>query len=149
MAKITIREHFEAPAARVFELFTDLENAPRRIRAISRLELLQPGPVGAGTRFRETRVMFGKEATEEIEITAFEPNRKFTAEAESHGARYVSTYRFVEADGGTDVELVFESRPVSLWAKLLSPLAPLMLKSVAKAVAEDMKDLKAVAAQQH
>src|SRR5688572_3894697 len=40
---------------RVWALASDFANAPGRIKAITKVELLTPGPAGAGTRFREWR----------------------------------------------------------------------------------------------
>lgn len=48
----------------VFEAISDLEHAAERIGAIKEIEMLTDGPVGKGTRWRETRLMFGKECTE-------------------------------------------------------------------------------------
>ena len=56
------------PVEDVFAVFTDLHRAAERIRGIERLEVLTDGPVGKGTRFRETRIMFRREATEEHRV---------------------------------------------------------------------------------
>ncbi len=142
MASTTIRTHIDAPIGDVFRLFSDLPAAADHIAAIEEIEVLTDGPMQVGTRFRETRTMYGKQATEEMEVTSYSVNNGYTVEAESHGAHYTSVYRFEDRDDGTDVTLTFEARPVSLLARLLSPLSPLMLKSVAKAVQQDMVDLK-------
>ena len=55
--------------------------------------------IGAGTRFRETRVLYGREATEEIEVTAFEEPDRYVAETLFHGTRFTSEFRFTERDG--------------------------------------------------
>ena len=68
MTSFEVSTVISASPERVFALFTDLAHAPDNIRAIKKLELLTPGPMCMGTRFRETRVMFGKEATEEMEV---------------------------------------------------------------------------------
>src|SRR5690606_37390928 len=87
MPKIEVSRSVNAPPATVFEMLTDLEGAPRRIPAIQKIEMLTPGPVGVGTRFRETRVMFGREASETMEFVAFEPGRSYTVTAFSCGTR--------------------------------------------------------------
>jgi hypothetical protein len=45
----------------VFGFLTDGANAPRVVPSVVRVEKLTDGPVGAGTRYRETRLMNGKE----------------------------------------------------------------------------------------
>jgi uncharacterized protein YndB with AHSA1/START domain len=144
MPGLTVEQRIEAPPHRVFEIFTDLEHAADRIKGIQHLEVLTDGPVGVGTRFRETRKMFGKEATEEMEITAFEPPESYTTEAESHGSHYTAVFRFVPEDDGraTRVRFVFDARPLTLLAKVLGFLtASLAKNSLRKVMTEDLRDL--------
>jgi carbon monoxide dehydrogenase subunit G len=145
MSAVSVSTRVAAPVAEVFALFTDLKNAAGRVKAIKRIELLTNGPVGVGTRFRETRVMFKRDATEEMEITEFEPNRRYTVGANSCGARFTSIFQFRPDGDGTVVTLEINSKPVSLLAKLLSPLAGLMKGMMLKCVQQDLNDLKAVA----
>ena len=81
--KISMSELLEAPRSDVFKLFTDIENASDRISGIRKLEVLSEVRSGVGLRWRETRVMFGKEATEEMEITGFDEPESYVVEAES------------------------------------------------------------------
>ena len=58
-------EHVTAPREVVFEVAADFHNAAElNIQGIDSLEVLTDGPIGVGTRFRETRVMMGKSSTE-------------------------------------------------------------------------------------
>src|SRR5438046_1974470 len=98
MTAVSCDPHVAAPPATVFDVFSDLDHAPGRVSGTQRVEKLTPGPVGVGTRFKETRVMFGKEATEEMTFTAFDPGRGYTLGAESCGCRYITDFRF-EPDG--------------------------------------------------
>ena len=100
MVGFTIKKHFEAPPERVFEVCTDLRNAARHINGIKKLEVLGDGPIGVGTRFRETRVMFKRECTEEMEIVSFDPPKGYAIGCESHGCRYRTDLR-VTASGAT------------------------------------------------
>lgn len=145
MASISVEETINAPIDRVFSLFTDFHHLSEHIDGIVRSEVLTDGPVGEGTRFRETRVMFGKEATEEMAVTRFEPEQGYRVEAESHGARYVSDFAFVAQGDTTRVKMDFQVLPQSLFAKLFSFLSGAMLKSVARVCEQDMRDLKRIA----
>ena len=51
---ICLSKTIDAEPAEVFDRITDLHNAAERIEAITHLEVLTEGPIGAGTRFRET-----------------------------------------------------------------------------------------------
>lgn len=139
----TVRVH--APPHRVFEAITDLKNAPSRVSAIKRLELLTDGPMGVGTRFRETRVMFGREASETMEVTRFDPGRSYDLFASSCGCEYRSTVRVDAAPGGaSDLTMTFDARPVTFSAKVMSFLMNAFLRrAVCKAVEKDLSDIKA------
>lgn len=146
MARLTLTRHVNAPLDRTFEVFSDLRGAPDRIPEIVSLEILTEGDVGVGTRFKETRKMFGKEATEEMEITAFDPPRAYAVECESCGAIYRSGFTFSPAaQGGTDVQMEMVVTPVSFFAKVLSPVAGLMMGAMRKALGKDMERLQAAA----
>jgi hypothetical protein len=145
MKPLHVREHIEAPCEQVFARAADFARAPETITAIKKIEMLTPGPTRVGTRFRETRVMFGREATEEMEVVAFEPPRRIALGAESCGCRYHSELRFTPAaGGGTDVEMTFVGTPLTLFAKIVGGLMlPLMKKAMVKACGQDLRDLKA------
>ena len=101
MVGVTIHEEVRAEPGRVFEVFTDLRSAPERVAGIESLEVLTEGPIGQGTRFRETRVMFGKQATEEMEVTGWQPGKSYVVEADSHGSHYRTEFVFEPlAQGG-------------------------------------------------
>src|SRR5947207_3024846 len=127
MARFSLRKQIDAPLETVFALFADLANAPGRIKAITKLEILTPGPVGAGTRFRETRLMFGRECTEEMQITAFDLGRGYEITSHACGAEFRSSFSFTANCHGTGVDVEVETRALSLFAKLLKPLAWLMM----------------------
>jgi hypothetical protein len=71
MSTISVTERIEAPAARVFAIATDLRNATAVLSQVQSVETLEgpDAPLAVGTRFRETRVMFGREATETMTVT--------------------------------------------------------------------------------
>lgn len=144
MTTIHASQHIDAPQQRVFEVFADLRNAPQRIAAIESLELLTDGPIAVGTRFRETRKMFGKAATEEMQISAFDPPRGYSVTADSCGARMESSFRFTPEAGGTRVDVEFAATPVTFMAKLLSPLSFFFAGTMKKCVMKDVDDLKRV-----
>ena len=145
MGQVAVSVAIAAPVEEVFALFTDLEQLPGRVQAIIRIEKLTPGPVGVGTRFRETRVMFGKEATEEMEFVAFEPNRSYTLRAASCGSEYTTVHRFQSEGGRTLVQLEFGWKAQTFMAKLFSPLAFLMKGMMRKLLQGDLEAIKVVA----
>jgi uncharacterized protein YndB with AHSA1/START domain len=142
MSRITVSGEIARPPVEVFALFTDLRNAVGRVRGISKLEVLTSGPVGAGTRFRETRTMFGRDHTEEMEIAEFDPPEGYVVTCHSGGARYRTEFRFIPTDSGTRVDQEFLCRPVSLLARCLAPLSFLMSGTIRQCLRNDFNDLK-------
>lgn len=147
MQDVEVRRHVSAPVERVWALATDLEGAPRVVRGIEAVEVLTPGPFGVGTRWRETRRVFGRSATEEMTVTAVEPHRSYAVEASGPGVRYVSGFAFAaSAGGGTDVTATFAGRPTTALARVLGALtAPLGRRTIGKALAQDLEDIATAA----
>lgn len=146
MKSLVIERHVAAPPERTFDVFSNVQGAKDTLSAVTRIEMLSPGAVAKGTRWRETRVMFGREATEEMWIDSFEPPRGYSVAAQSGGARYLTTFTFAPKGGGTDVRMEFSAVPANLVAKVLGGLmGPLMAGSMRKALEKDMDELKAAA----
>ena len=91
---LTTERIVSRPVPEVFARFTDLSTAAERIKGIEELEVLTEGPIRVGTRFRETRIMFRRPATEEMEITAFEKDEMYTISCDSCGCHYETVFRF-------------------------------------------------------
>lgn len=143
--KIAVSADIAAPPERVFALLADIERWPQTISAIRGVEILTDGPVDVGTCFRETRVMHGREAVEEMTVAAIEPPRRLVLTAENHGARYVAEQRLEPTAEGTRLTLAFEGVPVTLLARLLSVMAVLLKGSIEKALRQDLADVKRAA----
>jgi Polyketide cyclase / dehydrase and lipid transport len=134
---------FPAPVSQTFALSTDVEHMPGRVKGITKVEKLTPGPVGLGTKFKETRIVFKREATETFEFTAFEPDQRYELTANSCGAVYRTDFRFTPEGPGTRVDVTFDLKAVSFFAKLMRPLAGLMMGMMRKCVQQDLDDLRA------
>lgn len=146
MGTMSVGIGVEAPAERVFEMLCDLEGAPERIDQIIKTEVLTEGPFGVGTRWRETRKMFGKEATEEMEVVSMEPGRSYTVTAASCGSEYVTTLRCVpEGAGRCRVEFEFGWKAVTLGAKLMSPMVFFMKGMLRRCIESDLACIKRAA----
>jgi uncharacterized membrane protein len=147
MKKVVIHRHVAAPVERVWALATDLAGSPQMLSGVDAVEVLTQAPFGVGTRWRETRTMLGKSATEEMTVTAVAPQRSYTVEAHSSGAHYLSTFDFAPStDGGTDVTLTFGVRPTTTVARILGAVtAPVARRAVARALEGDLDDLRRAA----
>jgi ribosome-associated toxin RatA of RatAB toxin-antitoxin module len=139
----SVSRRIEASPERVYALMTDLPNAPAVVPAIRAVEILTEGPVRVGTRFKETRVVFGREHAETFEVTELAAARAFGMACTSCGARYDSRFTFRPDGRGTIVEMTMTVEPLTTYARIVGFLMRPMMK---KMVAECAKDLDAVAA---
>lgn len=98
-----------APPEAVWAVATDIEGTVDVLSGVVAVERLDGGEGFApGLRWRETRELFGKEASEELEVTAVDPGRSYTVEADSRGTHYRSVFT-VEPDdeGGSRLSMTF------------------------------------------
>lgn len=133
-----------APRERVFEICSDLRNAPSRIPEITRIEVLGDGPVGKGTQWRETRKMFGKEHTELMEIAEFRAPEFYAMTAHNCGTGYYTTFDF-KADGpaSTTVTFTFQGTPTTFMARAMGAImAPMMKWMMRKCLVSDLTAIK-------
>lgn len=141
MARFSITLNVNASLEDTFAIFADFEHAAGRVEGIKKIELLTPPPVGLGTKFKETRIMFKREASEVFTITAYEPNRRYKMAATSCGAEYHCDFLFTPEGSGTKVVVEFATRPISFMAKLMTPLSMMMMGTMKKCIRKDMDDL--------
>ncbi|HEX9793563.1 MAG TPA: SRPBCC family protein [Planctomycetota bacterium] len=146
MKPLVCSQHVAAPSAKVWSVFTDIPHAAENIPGITKIEMFSQGPFAVGTKWRETRKMFGKEAVETMWVTAVEPQRSYVVEAESHGAHYRSEFTFTEKDGGTDVAWSFGAEPTGMASKVMMAVMGSVLKGTMRRMLQaDLLALKAVA----
>lgn len=141
---IVVERRIAADRDRVWKALTDLAGLERVLSSVTKVEVLTDGPFSEGTRWRETRRMFGKEATEEMRVTACEPPERHVVEAESHGMRYISEWLLVpHGSDATIVAMTFTAVPTGggvakFFATVLRGLGT---RAVRKAVLKDLDDL--------
>lgn len=130
-----------APPDRIWAVASDLANAAGRIQAITKVELVTPGPVGTGTRFREWR---GRQVVD-MEVAAWSPPRSYALRGYAVGTEFLSEIRCVPDGSGTRLEMEVHVRPQTFGAKLFSPLLALLSRVMVKSCAKDLGDLAAAA----
>lgn len=141
--QVTVERRITASKERVWRGLTDLASMPVVLSGVDSVEVLSDGPFAVGTRWRETRRMFGKQATEEMWVTACTAPERYVVEAESHNTHYVSEFTLrAESPEVTIVCMTFSARPPGGIGGLLAKVfGPLGAKAVAKAIAQDLKDV--------
>jgi carbon monoxide dehydrogenase subunit G len=134
-----------APPEKVFAAITDLHAGGRWLPGCTKLEVLTSGPYDKGTRWRETRRMFGREATEEFEVKHVQAphiielhcdGRKGT----SGNVDYFFRYDLQPHGDTTNLKLTSRIEPAGWFGKIM---APLMKGAFKEALKKDHLALKA------
>jgi carbon monoxide dehydrogenase subunit G len=133
-----------APMENVFQTLARAENYSKAVPGITNIEFLTDKHYGVGTRFRETRLMHGKEAATELEVTELDENRRIRMIAEAGGTIWDTVFSLNPHenkgdDSQTHTHLQMAARPQNLAAKVLTPM---ILGMVFKGVESDMDAVK-------
>lgn len=142
--KLAVNVFIDAPKEQVWKVITDIDHAKDNISGIEAIEILERPETGlVGLKWRETRTLFGKTATEVMWITETEENSYYKTRAESHGSIYLSTLKVEEQDQGTLLTMEFGAEIQSLFAKIMNALIGWMFVSATKkALMQDLQDIK-------
>jgi uncharacterized protein YndB with AHSA1/START domain len=136
----------DASVERVFGLFTDIEHAVEHVSSIRSVALRTRGrPFGLGTRWRETRELFGGLDSAEMEVTAFERNRAYTITHRKAGVRIETAFAFEPRADGTSVSIEFTVQTAGLPTGFLTPLNWAIAGKVRHVLNRDLSDLRQIA----
>ena len=105
MAGFKLSEFLDHSPTSVFAFMTDPANAPKISPSVKEQIKLTYGPLGIGTRLRETRLMEGKEAQAELEVFAYKPPESFGVVNEQEGFTITYQYTLTPEKGGTQIDL--------------------------------------------
>jgi carbon monoxide dehydrogenase subunit G len=147
---LTLERSIGAPADAVWRVLTDLEGTAAVLSGVTRVERLAGAGYSIGTRWRETRTMLGREATEEMEVVGIVPGRSTTIAAESHGMRYRTEFSLEPTEGGAGTLLRmrfsggYES-PSWIQRAAAKLTAGLGMAATRKAMEQDLADIAAAA----
>ncbi len=140
MSRLTLTRTIGAPIDVVFRTVAEIEHFSKAIPAIVNVEILSDVRSGVGTRFRETRLMKGKEATAELEVTEHVENKRVRLVADSHGTVWDTVFTVRTEGENTVLVMVMDAKAYKLLPRLLNPLIMGMIK---KFVEGDMDAVKA------
>lgn len=129
----------------VWKVITDIDNAPNNISGIETVEILErQDSAFVGLKWRETRIMFGKEATEVMWITDARENTSYSTRAESHGSTYITHFELQPEGAQTRLVMTFDGQAQTFGAKLMSAIMGIFFKGATiKALEKDLSDIKA------
>lgn len=139
MTRTTIIRLIDAPLDKVFKTVSDISQFSQAIPHIMKIEYLSDKKNGVGTRFRETRLMKGKEAVTELEVTEYIENERVRFVADSHGTVWDTVFTVKAKDMQTELTMTMDAKAYQLLPKLMNPLIKGMIK---KAIMQDMDLVK-------
>lgn len=128
----------------VWTAITDIEHYSDVITSIIDLEILnQPESSLIGLKWKETRKMFGKEATETMWITDAAENQYYCTRAENHGAVYITRLSLTESEEATTLTMTFSAEAATIGLKIISAIMSVFVKKMMKnALQTDLEDIK-------
>jgi hypothetical protein len=139
---VKVSQDIGYPVVYVFRKFIDIEHAATGAAGIKKIEMLTPGDLRLGTRWRETREVMGWMDDAEMELTAFERNRMYRITHQKAGFRIDTTVSFEPIHGGTQVTVEFDLSSGGVPPGLTEPLGWAVHSKVADALSQDLSDLK-------
>ncbi len=148
MTNITVSREIAAQADVLWRIMTDIDGFEETISAIESVEKLSNGTeFDIGTKWRETRTMFGKQATEVMWVTEIDPGRSYVVNAESHGSKDTTAMSVTpEGNDSCEVTMNFGAEPFGTMAKAMTvTIGRFFEKATRKAFAQDLDDIAAVA----
>ncbi len=139
MTQYHVTRTIDAPVDLVFRTVSDITNFSKAIPHIEKVEFLTEKKTGVGTRFRETRLMNGRPAATELEVTEYVENDRVRLVADSHGTVWDSVFTVKPNDGGTELTLTMDGTAYKLVSKVMN----VMIKNmIGKALEQDMDSVK-------
>lgn len=142
--KVSAQIKINSTKEKVWDVITDIENSANVISSITKIEILNPAEDNlVGLKWKETRMMFGKEAVEVMWVTHSKEYDYYQTRAESHGAIYISLLKVTEENDGVNLEMSFIGEALNMIAKIMSRiLGGFMKKSMKEALEADLNDIK-------
>lgn len=146
--ELTVTRETTASPEAVWDVMTDIEGTTQTLTGVTGIERLDDGEgFEAGLRWRETRQVLGEEATEELEITAVDPGRSYTVEADSGGTHYRSVVAVTPSATGSTIAMTFgaEQSGGRISSFLAMTVGRLFQGPTRKALQQDLDDIAAAA----
>ena len=103
-------QQIDAPRELVFEALTDLDAFAEYADGDVKIERLDDGPYGVGATWKETRTMFGKDASEYFEVVECDSPERLAlfvdgSKGSSGRGEYHYTYELTSTGDGTELTL--------------------------------------------
>ena len=140
MARVEKQILVNAPAERVFSYVADLTKHGEWGQHDVRIEPESDGPMKIGARFGSTSHMMG-EKHDTITVTEYDPNRRFSFEAEGQPGRFRHWFTVEPEAGGTRLTKGVETVQTKFPFGLLAPIVVALV--VPRGLQQDLERIRA------
>jgi uncharacterized protein YndB with AHSA1/START domain len=140
MARAEVSTTIKRPVEDVFAVLSNPENSPKWSSASLEAKITSAGTFGVGSTARTVSKVLGRRLESEMELTEFEPNRKFAAHSKSGPFPVQLSMTFQGTEGGTRVNATIEGEPAGFF-KLAEPLIVRTVKRQLQSDLDNLKDL--------
>ena len=139
MPRTIVRRTIDAPVDFVFRTVSEIDNYSKAIPHIVDVEFLSDIRSGVGSRFRETRLMMGREASTVLEVTEYVENERVRLVSDEGGTVWNSVFIAMPVDGGTELTLMMDATPYKLKSRILVPIMKMVIR---QGLVKDMNAVK-------
>ena len=138
MVRIEFSVDVNRPPSEVFAYITDADRLPEWQSGA--VEAQWQGEKARGAHIREVRKFLGRRMETELEVTEYEPDRRFGLRAVSGPVPFSVTQVLEPRDGGTRLSFIGEGEPGGFF-KLAEPIVARVAERQFKNDFETMKDI--------
>ena len=138
MVRIEFSVDVHRPPSEVFAYITDADRLPEWQSGA--VEAQWQGEKARGARIREVRKFLGRRMETELEVTEYEPDRRFGLRVVSGPVPFSVTQVLEPRDGGTRLSFIGEGEPGGFF-KLAEPIVARVAERQFKNDFETMKDI--------
>ena len=141
METLTVQRTYKAPVSRAFDVFTNLDKAAERIKAIKQIEMLTGTTFAVGTRWKELRRCGWSDAWMEFVVTELAPEKSFTITSEAGGTLWTSQFKFAPTPDGTAVTVTMTWQPNGIMMHLFNGM---IRRQITRGMKQDFEDVRQV-----
>ncbi|MEA1903986.1 MAG: SRPBCC family protein [Actinomycetota bacterium] len=144
MKSTTITRTFPMTQKACWDLITNIVDYPRLIDSYEAVEVTTETHEGQGARWKQTRKVFGRSHSQDLEIIEWDPDRSLTHEAHEGGTTYQTRYVMSpsESGEGTSVEMTFTVEANGVFGRMvLAAFGERLVRSTGVQMDRDLADL--------
>ena len=142
MAGIHVQRRIAAPPHTVWSIIIDIEGSPDVISGIDAVDMVHGATFGVGTAWSETRTMFGKQATAEMQVVDVVEGSSYTVESRATGTTYRSTMSVTPDGDGSLLAMSLDAEAGSPITRVFAAtIGKLFERGTRKALERDLDDI--------